>query len=201
MCFPQLLGHATSSATADEGFAFLTSSLTTLLSCRFRSGNPYRCNVFLSFWIIFSQWSMMSPRRFSCACWLFVYLLQGNAYSSLSPIVIEVVNDCVDPSHGCLVSTHSVLCWASFKTWCCPIYFFFCGWCKKKKNKKITKFTVKVSLYTFSKMLVVLFLELTSLLYFWWNVCWCYKVRVSNNFLACVHWFSQPHKWKDPFCL
>lgn len=108
MCFPQLLGHATSSATADEGFAFLTSSLTTLLSCRFRSGNPYRCNVLLFFWIIFSQLSVMSPRCFSCARWLFVYLLQGNAYLSLSPIVIEVVNDCVDPSHGYLVGTHSL---------------------------------------------------------------------------------------------
>lgn len=34
------------------------------------------------------------------------------------------------------------------------------------KKKKITKFTVKVSFYTFSKTLVVLFFELTSLLYF-----------------------------------
>lgn len=108
--FSTVAGSCYIPSNSGWGFCFPYILLTTLLSCRFRSGNPYRCNVLLFFWIIFSQWSMMSPRLFSCARWLFVYLLQGNAYSNLSPIVIEVVNDCVDPSHGCLVSTHSVLC-------------------------------------------------------------------------------------------
>lgn len=111
----------------------------------------------------------MSLRCFSCARWLFVYLLQGNAYLSLSPIVIEVVNDCVDPSHGYLVGTHSLtVSFARYhlKLGAVQSIFSFVADVKKKKNKKITKFTVKVSLYTFSKTLVVLFFELTSLLYF-----------------------------------
>lgn len=147
--FSTVSGTCYISSNSGWGFCFPYLLLTSLLSCRFRSGNPYRCNVLLFFWIIFSQWSMMSPRLFSYA-------------------------------HGYLCIFCSVMpTWVFHPLslrWLMAIQSIFSFVADVKKM--ITKFTVKVSLYTFSKMLLVLFLN--------WRLCYIFDVTKFCLFVDAI---------------
>lgn len=121
----QCLHHFTTPSVMCEGSAFSTSSLT-LLWCFLEYRHPSGCVKWylMWFWFLFPfSWWLITLSVFSCAYWLFVYLLWGKIYPDSLPILklgypLLWVNILIiwiwDPYQSCDLQILPLILWVVF---------------------------------------------------------------------------------------